>query len=378
MEKGSDRDRRFMERALSLAGKGRGGTFPNPMVGAVVVRDNNVVGDGYHRRAGGAHAEIAAIEAARGNADQATLYVNLEPCNHYGNTPPCTEAIIAAGISRVVCSMEDPNPCVKGKGLKRLSDEVIEVSFGIREEEARRLNEVYSKNIRTAMPFVALKIAQSLDGRIATRSGDSKWITGEESRRRVHELRNEYAAVVVGAGTVEIDDPLLTVRDVELVRAPLRVILDTDLKMPAHSRILESAREFRTLICTAVEDTEGEQYEYIHRSGATVSSYGRRGEHIDLREVLVDLFKRGVPSLLVEGGARVFTSFLAERLVDKLYLFFGPMIMGGGDSYPSFRELGVTSIRDTVGVDVMESSSLGRDVLITGYPEYDRVAREAL
>lgn len=367
MEK-TDREQFMMKRAFDLAIRGRGRTFPNPMVGALIVRDDVIVGEGYHHRVGGPHAEIEAIEDARGNTRGATLYVNLEPCNHHGKTPPCSEAIVRAGIKKVVCAMKDPNPKVRGKGLRRLSEENIDVTVGILSDEAERLNEVYCKNMRENLPFVALKIAQSLDGRIATYSGNSKWITGEESRKYVHMMRNEHAAVIVGVGTVLADDPLLTVRDVDIVRPPLRVVLDTHLRIPGNAKLLNSGREARTLIYTAVEDITSEQYGFLNREGVSVRTIGYRGDRLDLEAVLRDLLQQGIYSVFVEGGTQIFTSFLSEGLVDKLYIFIGPVIVGGGKSYPSFDDLGISTIEKAVGVNVFESRRLGQDTLIVCYP----------
>jgi len=361
-------DQIMIKKTFDLAIRGKGRTFPNPMVGALVVRKGVIVGEGYHRQAGGPHAETMALDDASGKTQGSTLYVNLEPCNHHGNTPPCTDAIVKAGIKKVVCSMEDPNPRVKGRGLKRLSEEDVEVSVGLMENEARRLNEVYCKNMREELPFVALKVAQSLDGRIATRQGSSKWITGPESRKYVHMLRNEHAAVVVGIGTVRPDDPLLTVRDVEKVRAPLRVVLDTHLSIADESRLVNSAGDAETLIYTALDEAADGQAGDIIKEGVSVETITGRSGLLDLREALRDLYRRGVTAVLVEGGTRIFTSFLSEGLVDKLYVFIGPVIIGGGESYPSFGDLGISNIEKAFRVDVVESKRLGQDTLIVCYP----------
>jgi diaminohydroxyphosphoribosylaminopyrimidine deaminase/5-amino-6-(5-phosphoribosylamino)uracil reductase len=338
------------------------------MDGALVVREGVIVGKGYHCQAGGPHAETIALDEASGKTDGSTLYVNLEPCNHHGNTPPCTDAIVKAGIKKIVCSTEDPNPRVNGKGLKRLIEEGIEVSVGHMANEARRLNEVYCKNMREELPFIALKIAQSLDGRIATRQGSSKWITGPESRKYVHMLRNEHAAVIVGIGTVRTDDPLLTVRDVEKIKAPLRVVLDTHLSIADDSRLVNSTGDAETLIYTALDKEADGQTSHIRKEGVLVETIASRGGLLDLREALRDLYQRGVPSALIEGGTRIFTSFLSEGLVDKLYIFIGPVIIGGGESYPSFDDLGISNIEKAFGVDVVESRRLGQDTLIICYP----------
>ena len=361
-------DQFMIKKTFDLAVQGRGKTFPNPMVGALVVKDGVIVGRGYHHQAGGPHAEAIAIDDAGGSTHGATLYVNLEPCNHYGNTPPCTDTVVKAGIKKVVCSMKDPNPRVKGKGLKRLIDEGIEVSVGLMESEARRLNEVYCKNMSTQLPFVSLKIAQSLDGRIATREGSSKWITGTESRKYVHMLRSEHMAVVIGIGTVRTDDPFLTVRYVDAIRAPLRVVLDTHLKITGDERLLNSAGDAETLIYTAIEGKTDGRFDDIIRAGVSVKTVGCRNGLLDLKEILTDLFHRGISSIIVEGGTRVFTSFLSEGLVDKLYVFIGPVIVGGGGSYPSFDDLGISTMENAIAVSVADSRKLGQDTLLVCYP----------
>ncbi len=359
----------LMRKTFDLAMRGRGRTFPNPMVGAVIVREGKVVGEGYHHRAGEPHAEDIALRAAGDAAGGGTLYVNLEPCNHQGNTPPCTEAIIAAGIERVVCSMKDPNPRVDGSGLKRLVEAGIDVTVGLLEEEAVRLNEVYIKNISTSLPFVALKIAQSIDGRIATGLGSSKWITGIESRKFVHRLRDEYAAVMVGIGTVLTDDPRLTVREVDCSRPPLRVVLDSNLKIPSTARVLDASGGFGTLIYTSVSNLADGRYPYLEKEGVSIRILKGRGGRLDLLEVLGDLFRKGVSSVLVEGGTKLFTSFLSRGLVDKLFIFIGPVIIGGGSSYPSFDELGIKTIDEAVRVMNFDSIRLGGDMLMIGYPD---------
>ena len=372
-----DQEERWLKEALDLAVMGKGLTFPNPMVGAVVVKDGLIVGKGYHRKAGGPHAEIVALEAARGNVRGAALYVNLEPCNHHGHTPPCTEAIIGAGIRRVVCSTEDPNPRVSGKGLKRLEEAGLEVLVGPMAEEAKRLNEVYFKNMSTGLPFVALKIAQSLDGRIATRLGDSRWITGTESRRYIHRLRSESDAILVGIGTVIADNPLLTVREIGTVRTPLRVALDTHLRIPPGANLLDPSSGYKTLIYTGVEEVRDDRFARIRGEGVSIQAIRDSGKELDLDAVLRDLYRRGVSSLLVEGGTRVFTSFLGGGWVDKLYTFIGPIILGGGGSFPSFDDLSISSIEGAIRLKVVESHGLGQDTLIISYPSYPRPAGES-
>jgi diaminohydroxyphosphoribosylaminopyrimidine deaminase/5-amino-6-(5-phosphoribosylamino)uracil reductase len=367
MEK-ANKDSVFMKKVFDLAVKGKGSTSPNPMVGAVIVRDGVIVGEGFHERAGGPHAETLALREAGSDAKGATLYVNLEPCNHHGRTPPCTDALIKAGIRKVICSMEDMNSGVKGGGLKKLTEGGIEVSSGLMAEEAKWLNEIYFKNRIHELPFVTLKIAQSLDGRIATGEGSSKWITGTESRKHVHTLRSEYDAVLVGIGTVIADNPRLTVRDVESVNNPLRVVLDTDLRIPGDSSLLDSSGESETLIFTAVEENEDELPTFLRRDGVSIEFVKRSDGLLDLMEVLKRLFQRGVMSVLVEGGSKVFTSFISDKLVDKLQVFIGPMILGGGKSFPSFEDLGINTMDKAIGLSVVKSRKIGQDLMIVSYP----------
>jgi diaminohydroxyphosphoribosylaminopyrimidine deaminase/5-amino-6-(5-phosphoribosylamino)uracil reductase len=357
-----------MQKTFDLALRGKGRTAPNPMVGAIVVRGDRIVGQGFHDRAGGPHAEIVALEDARGHTSGSTLFVNLEPCNHHGNTPPCTDAIIEAGIRRVFCSMEDPNPKVQGSGLHRLAEAGIEVNVGIMESEARRLNEVYEKNIRSELPFVTLKIAQSIDGRIATRRGDSQWITGAESRREVHRLRNECDALLVGIGTVVSDDPLLTVRDIDDAHSPLRVVLDSQLRIAPKMQLVKTSGRHRTLIYTTVDGKDSERPAHLRRKGITVERLPAGDGGVALEPVLRDLFQRGVSSLFVEGGTGVFTSFLSRGQADKLYIFVGPVILGAGGSFPSFDNLDVSSVEQAIGVNIVENRMIQEDLLIVGYP----------
>jgi diaminohydroxyphosphoribosylaminopyrimidine deaminase/5-amino-6-(5-phosphoribosylamino)uracil reductase len=363
----------LLRRTFELALRGKGKTAPNPMVGALVVRDGEIVGRGFHSRAGGPHAEVVALQDAGERSRGASLFVNLEPCNHHGNTPPCTDAIIEAGIRRVVCSMEDPNPKVRGSGLARLAEAGIEVSFGRLEAEAMRLNEVYDKNIRTGLPFVALKIAQSLDGRIAASGGGSRWITGGRSRREVHRLRAEHDAVMVGIGTVEVDDPLLTVRDVEGAGTPLRVVLDSRLRIPSGAKLLGGPPRTRVYTTVGRDGIAGR--EDLRREGVSVETVPGDGAGVDLEAVLRDLYRQGITSVLVEGGAGVFTSLLVRGLADKIHLFIGPVILGGGGALPSFRDLGISAIEDAIGVTVAESRRIGGDTLIVCYPANALAAR---
>lgn len=326
-----------MARALDLARRGRGAVEPNPMVGAVIVRDGRVTGEGWHRRFGGPHAEVEAIAAARaGGADPAgaTMYVTLEPCCRCGKTPPCTDAVIAAGISRVVVAMEDPDPNVAGGGLAALRLADIEVVTGVMETEARQILAAYTKLRTKGMPWVICKWAQSLDGRIATHTGSSKWITGSAARRRVHEIRSLCDGVCVGAGTVRADDPLLTARDGgenASGRQPARLILDGSAAIPPDCRLIRSA-DISPVIVATREDAPPLAIEALTRAGAEVLRLPGPAGGVDLASLLEELGRRDWTYLLIEGGQDVHSKFIAQGLADELIVFIAPRIIGGPGS----------------------------------------------
>ncbi len=361
----SDRD--YMAQALDLARKGEGTTSPNPMVGAVVVREGVVVGRGFHERAGGPHAEIAALREAGERARGATLYVTLEPCNHTGRTGPCTEAVLAAGVARVVAAMRDPNP-LAGGGLERLAAEGVTVSSGLMEAEARRLNEAFISFVTKKRPFILLKAAATLDGRIATRTGDSKWITGPEARAHAHRVRRALDAILVGVGTVLADDPTLTARAPGLsAKNPVRVILDTRLSTPPGSALLRSASESAIWIFCG-GDFPQERREALESAGAEVIPAGCDASgRVDLRRVMEILARRSVLSLLVEGGSRVHAAFLAARLADKVHFYLAPKILGGDDGKPVFAGPGPERIADCPELSDVSVHRFGPDIMIEGY-----------
>ncbi len=354
-----------MRMALALAEKGKGFTSPNPMVGAVVVKGNRVVGRGYHKKAGSPHAEVIALEEAGSRAKGATLYITLEPCVHYGRTPPCLPRIIRAGIKRVVIAMEDPNPLVRGKGVKTLKEQGVEVVEGVEEEKARLLNEYYLKYITTRTPFVILKWAMSIDGKIATFTGDSRWISGEKARIFVHELRAEVDAVLVGVGTVKRDDPLLNVRLSRRVRQPLRIVIDPRLEIPLKARIF--GEEGGKVIIVCKEETGREKHEALQRKGAELITFS--GERLSISYLLKVLGEREVTSLLVEGGERVFTSFLEERMVDKIYVIVSPLLIGGGSSPTPFGGKGFSRIEECLRLRKVSWKEKEGDFIFCGYLE---------
>ncbi len=353
-----------MGEALHLARLGAGATSPNPMVGAVVVAGGRVIGRGYHARAGAPHAEVLALQHAATGARGATLYVTLEPCDHWGRTPPCTEAIIRAGIRRVVAAMLDPDHRVSGRGLRRLSEAGIEVAVGVAEREARDLNEAYIKHRTTGIPFVTAKWAMTLDGRIATRSGESRWISGEASRALAHELRAASDAILVGIGTVLRDDPALTARTPAAGRSPRRIVLDSTLRIPPTARAL--ARDGTPVLIATTARAPADARRTLEAVGAEVLVVEGPDGRVDLDALLRELGRRGTLSLLVEGGGTVHGAFMDARLVDKVLVFVGPQIVGGPAPGP-VGGTGVDALAAAWRVTRTTVRQVGHDVVIEGY-----------
>ncbi|MDD5712897.1 MAG: bifunctional diaminohydroxyphosphoribosylaminopyrimidine deaminase/5-amino-6-(5-phosphoribosylamino)uracil reductase RibD, partial [Smithellaceae bacterium] len=340
-------DEYFMKRALRLARRGEAFVTPNPMVGAVIVKDGKIIGEGYHACYGDCHAEVNAINAASSSIAGATFYVTLEPCCHQGKTPPCVNSILAAKPSRVVVGSVDPNPLVAGNGIRMLAKHGIKITVGILERECRIINERFFKFMETGVPFVTLKFAQSLDGRLATASGHSQWISSIPSRRFAHELRAAHDAVLVGVGTVQEDDPELTVRHVR-GRQPLRIVLDAKLSIPLDSRILKDQELTKTILVTSTR-ASGRRHDTLIQRGIEVITVKETSRGIlDLRELLVLLGKRGITSLLVEGGAKVITSFFRARLADRLVVIIAPKIIGRG--LESVGDLGTKRMEDALAL----------------------------
>ncbi|MEK6758181.1 MAG: bifunctional diaminohydroxyphosphoribosylaminopyrimidine deaminase/5-amino-6-(5-phosphoribosylamino)uracil reductase RibD [Deltaproteobacteria bacterium] len=359
---------RFMRLALALAKKGKGLTSPNPAVGAVIVRAGRVVGRGYHKKAGEEHAEISAL-ASCGNTKGAALYVTLEPCCHFGKTPPCVDAVIRSGVKTVVVGMLDPNPLVAGGGIRRLEDAGIKVVAGVLEKECRALNEPFIKFITTGTPFFTVKLASSLDGRSAASTGDSKWITGLESRRLVHKIRKASDAVMVGSSTVIKDDPELTVRLVK-GRDPLRVIVDSSFRTPLDAKALRVPTSIKTGARPPIVFTTGKadksKIKAARLSGVDVVVVRRSDEGVDLKAVSAELARRGVLSVLVEGGGTLAASFIREGLADKLMIFYGPLMIGS-DGFPSVGFLGVGSVKKAIRLRGMTVKRVSDDILVEGY-----------
>jgi len=362
-------DQHFMKMALGLATKGEGFTSPNPMVGAVIVKDGKVAGKGYHKKAGAAHAEVEAIDNAGVAAKRSTLYVNLEPCNHFGRTPPCTEKILAAGIKRVVVAMNDPNPDVTGGGTDYLKNQGLEVTLGVCQDEAKKLNEAYVKYVRTKRPFVIVKCATTLDGRIATKTGDSKWVTGQESRRFVHRLRHAYDAIMVGIDTVKKDDPSLTARPDNMPGAdPIRVILDTELSISEDAKVLRLDSDCDTIIITGNLVSRDKKVR-IENKGVKVIEAPVKNGLIDFDPLMDQLGALGITSLLIEGGSRVIASALAAGVVDKIAFFYAPKILGGDDGVPVCKGPGPDLMNQCIHVKDIKVRQFGDDVMIEGYIE---------
>ena len=357
-----------MEHALTLARRASGSVSPNPAVGAVVVKDCQVVGEGWTQPLGQEHAEVVALRQAGSKAAGASLYTTLEPCSHYGRTPPCVEAIIESGISSVRAAIVDPNPRVNGSGLAALGDAGIETTVGEKEEEAREVVESYAKFITHGLPFVTAKFAMSLDGKIAAHTGDSRWITGKDARRYVHELRATADAIMAGINTVLADDPRLTARRdgaSPLERQPLRVLVDSTGRTPTAARLM--AEPGSTLVAVArVSDSTRRR---LVKAGAEVEFLPADDGRVDLSALLRHLGQRDITSILVEGGGTLLGSLFDNRLVDKVVAFIAPTIVGGGGAPTAVAGRGVTRVRDALRLERVTVGRLGRDLMVTGYCE---------
>ncbi|MDX2034872.1 MAG: bifunctional diaminohydroxyphosphoribosylaminopyrimidine deaminase/5-amino-6-(5-phosphoribosylamino)uracil reductase RibD [Blastocatellia bacterium] len=360
-------DLEYIRLTLRLAAQGAGLVSPNPLVGSVVVSEGEIVGRGHHRYDDLKHAEVWALEEAGERARDATVYVNLEPCSHQGagkRTPPCVKALIDAGVRRVVASMVDPNPRVDGRGFDQLRQAGIEVSVGTLEGEARRLNEAFIKYVTTGLPFVHLKTACSIDGRIATRAGESKWITGPEARAASQGLRHRTDAILVGVGTVLADDPLLTDRTGLPRRRPLvRVVLDSLLRTPLDSQLVRTARQWPTLVFAVGGDAAA-----LERAGVEVIHAPAVDGRVDPLAALAELSRRGLISILVEGGAEVAGTFVERRLIDKATFFLAPRIIGGREAFPAIGARGFDRLSDSLALRDLDVARHGDDWEFTGYP----------
>lgn len=356
-----------MSRALQLAGKAAGRTSPNPMVGAVIVKNGHIIAEGYHKKAGRPHGEIEALRKAGKKARGAQLFVNLEPCCHQGRTPPCTDTIIESGLKEVFIGMRDPNPRVAGRGIRQLKRAGIAVHTGLMKQECQRLNEVFVKYIQTGMPLVTLKSALSLDGKIATPTGESQWITGPEARERVHQMRDQVDAILVGAGTVLKDNPRLTTRLKKgKGRNPARVILDARAEIPLKARVFHHADRDRIIYVTTNKASTSRVSRLTNR-GIRVHVFSRKSNHIQLKKLIKILGKMEIASVLLEGGSGINASALKDGIVDKVVLFFAPLIIGGESSPGVVGGPGIKSLKQSLKVKNLTVTPVGADWMVEGY-----------
>lgn len=358
-------DEFYMKRALELAMKGIGMVNPNPMVGAVIVKDNKVIGEGFHEKYGHAHAERNAVKNAVEDIEGATVYVTLEPCAHYGKTPPCVDLLIEKKVRKVVIGMLDPNPLVAGKSIKKLKENNIEVKVGVKEKECRKLNEVFIKYITTKKPFVIMKAGISIDGKIATSSGESKWITSERSRLHSHELRNRMSGIMVGINTVLSDDPSLTYRGEHKGKDPLRIIIDSTLKVPFESKVIKYNNNNTIVAC--VENTDLIKKEKLEKMGVKIIETKSKKGKVDLQEVVEKLGKEKIDSILLEGGGTLNFSALKEGIVDKVRFYIAPKIIGGENSKNSVSGQGFYNLDDCVNLKDMSYEQMGNEMVVEGY-----------
>ena len=362
-------DEKYMCMALRLAEKAKGRTSPNPMVGAVVVKNGHVVGRGYHRQAGEPHAEAIALKKAGPAAKGATLYVTLEPCSHTNKrTPPCTPLVIQSGVKRVVIAMIDPNPRVSGGGIRTIRKSGIKLVTGVLEAEATKLNEAFIKHVTTKTPFVTLKIAQTLDGKIATASGESKWITGEESREEGRRLRDINDAILVGINTILKDNPSLTAR-IPGGRDPIRVIVDSRLRIPLNAKVLIQKSQAKTMVATLSNVPES-KIKKLQDIGAEVLTIKSVLDRVDLQDLMKKLGKKDIMNVLIEGGAEVNASALKSSIVDKIVMFIAPTIMTGRDSLCSIGGISPKKLGHSIRLRSVTSRFVGQDLLIEGYIRY--------
>ena len=349
-----------MKRALTLSLNGRGYVNPNPLVGCVIVKGDHVIGEGYHKKYGGVHAEVNALNNCRECAEGATVYVTLEPCCHFGKTPPCVDALIEAKIDKVVIAMLDPNDKVYGNGIETLKKAGVKVNVGVLENEARKINEKYIKYITTKLPFVLLKSAITLDGKTATKTGDSKWITSENSRKYVHKLRHEYSAVMVGAGTVLADNPLLNAR-IKGGKDPIKIVIDEKLEIPFSAQLFQT--KAKTIIITSEDSVEGKVKEF-EKVGAEILKIKAVDGYISFKKIMTQLGMMGIDSVLIEGGGKLNAGALTDGVVDKLITFIAPKLVGGRDAKTFFEGEGFEKISDSIELCHTYIGKIGEDIVI--------------
>ncbi|MGA1840334.1 MAG: bifunctional diaminohydroxyphosphoribosylaminopyrimidine deaminase/5-amino-6-(5-phosphoribosylamino)uracil reductase RibD [bacterium] len=365
-----NQDQKYIKMALKLAEKGRGRVSPNPLVGALVVKGDHIVGQGYHARYGDKHAETKALEEAGSEAKGATIYINLEPCCHHGQTPPCVDEIIKAGITKAVISVKDPNPIVNGKSIEILKNKGIEVKLGILEKTASKLNEFFFKYITTGTPFITLKSAMSLDGKVATKTGESKWITSDVSREYVHQLRNQMDATLVGIETILRDNPRLTTRlKNSKGRDPIRVVIDSLLRIPIRMRIFTQESDAGNIIITTI-NAPIDRIKKIESSGAKVLFVKPKGRNrVDMQAMAEELGKLQITSLLIEGGPGINASAFQEGIVDKVIMFIAPIIIGGKIAPSAIQGDGIAKLEEAARIRNIRIERLGNDLMVEGYVE---------
>ena len=370
-------DIEYMQRAIALAKKGAGFVNPNPMVGCVVVKDNEIITEGYHEYYGGLHAERNALTHTTSDCKGATLYVTLEPCCHHGKTPPCTDIIIEKGIKKVVVGLLDPNPLVSGKGISILQNAGIEVITGVEVDKIKELNKVFLKYIKTKRPYVILKTAMTLDGKIASYTGDSKWITNDKSRQLVHKLRSEMMGIVAGIGTVKADNPMLNCRlegqqttdnrQQTSIHQPIRIIVDTKASISLDSNIVKTANEYRTILAVGQQSTVNSQQSKINELesfNVEILQCEEKDGHVDINDLMIKLGEKGVDSLLLEGGSCLNAAFLEAGCVDEVYAFIAPKIIGGEHSKSPIGGKGIELMKDAITFNKVEIEQIENDILI--------------
>ena len=357
-------DQNYMLQAIQLAKQGEGWTNPNPMVGAVIVKNGRIIGKGYHKKCGELHAERNAIASLTESAEGATIYVTLEPCCHYGKTPPCTEAIIEQKIKRVVIGSRDPNPKVSGKGIKMLQEAGIEVIEDFMREECDRLNPVFFHYITTKTPYVVMKYAMTLDGKIATKTGASKWITGEAARAEVQHMRHRYMGIMAGIGTVLADDPMLNVR-MEGRKSPIRILCDSGLRIPLDGQIVKSAGKYRTIVAYADSENTEAKRKRLHEMGVETICCPDKNNQVDLKKLMKYLGEEGIDSILLEGGGTLNDSALRAGIVQEVQAFIAPKLFGGMNSKTPVEGIGVRFPSEAVKLKCTDICQIGEDIRIT-------------
>ena len=357
-------DQNYMLQAIQLAKQGEGWTNPNPMVGAVIVKNGRIIGKGYHKKCGELHAERNAIASLTESAEGATIYVTLEPCCHYGKTPPCTEAIIEQKIKRVVIGSRDPNPKVSGKGIKMLQEAGIEVIEDFMREECDRFNPVFFHYITTKTPYVVMKYAMTLDGKIATKTGASKWITGEAARAEVQHMRHRYMGIMAGIGTVIADDPMLNVR-VEGWKSPIRILCDSGLRIPLDGQIVKSAGKYRTIVAYADSENTEAKRKRLHEMGVETICCPDENNQVDLKKLMKYLGEEGIDSILLEGGGTLNDSALRAGIVQEVQAFIAPKLFGGMNSKTPVEGIGVRFPSEAVKLKCTDICQIGEDIRIT-------------